>query len=221
MIATVGCLVGCGLIFQAKSLWPESTIGSACHVFEHLFILRNFPLFVIGMLLNEIHAKRGNVLHNSLGILFAAFVFHAVDLRDHNPAATLLLFALLGFAAWGKIPPLRFKPLLFISTISYTLYLFHNNIGSSCIYQLERFGFGPWLSVIIATVLSIALGTAATIWFEQPITKFLRKKWKSHKARRGNPTPPPGPVPPNGFVSGNLEHLCGARWRDFRVHANT
>lgn len=192
MIGTVVCLIGCGLIQQAKSLWPDAGTATACHVFEHVFILRNFPLFVMGMLLNEIHSKRGNIVHNALGILFAAIVFHAVDLRDHNPAATVLLFALLGFGAWGKIPPLRCKPLLFISTISYTLYLFHNNIGSSCIYQLERFGLGPWPSVIIATVLSIALGTAATIWFEQPITKFLRKKWKSHKAGRNSASPSAG-----------------------------
>jgi peptidoglycan/LPS O-acetylase OafA/YrhL len=138
----------------------------------------------MGMLLNEIRNKRGRTLFHAIGILFAAAVFHAIDLRGHNPVATVLLFALVGFGAWGMIPPLRWKPLMFISTISYTLYLFHNNIGSACIYQLEQFGLGPYTSVIIATVLTIALGTATTIWFEQPITSFFRRRWKQYKTRK-------------------------------------
>jgi peptidoglycan/LPS O-acetylase OafA/YrhL len=184
MIGTVVCLIGCATIHGIKTNWPQWASSSTLHVIEQLFILRNFPLFVMGMLLNEIRNNRGNKLLNMGGILFAAIVFHAIDLRGHNPVATALLFTMLTFGAYGKIPPLRWKPLIYISSISYTLYLFHNNIGSCCINQLEQFGFGPYLSVGIATVLMIALGAATTIWFEQPITKFLRSKYKDFKAGR-------------------------------------
>jgi peptidoglycan/LPS O-acetylase OafA/YrhL len=185
----------CCLGFTAfKSAYPASSWNTAFHVAESMFIMRNFPLFVMGMLLNEIACKRGVMWHNILGILGAAFVFHLIDLRDHNPAATALLFGLLTFCAYGKMPLLRFKPLLFISSISYTLYLFHNNVGSACIGSLESLGLGSVLSVIVATGLTIALGTAVTIWFEGPITKFLNQKWRNRKQPK---TTHVDPVSPN------------------------
>jgi peptidoglycan/LPS O-acetylase OafA/YrhL len=185
MICTVACLAGCAAIHGFKTTWPESGMGGTFRVVEQLFILRNFPLFVMGMLLNEIRNDRGNKIYNVLGILFAAIVFHAVDVRGHNPAATAVLFGLLAFGAWGKIPPLRWKPLVYISSISYPLYLFHNNIGSCCINQLQNFGIEPHVAIVIASGLMIALGAAATMWFEAPITKFLRTKYKAHKAGQG------------------------------------
>ena len=184
MVGTVACLAGCAAIHGIKTAWPGNGFGGSLHVVEQLFILRNFPLFVMGMLLNEIYNDRGNRVHNALGILFAAFVFHVVDLRGHNPAATALLFGLLAFGAWGKIPPLRWKPLVYISSISYTLYLFHNNIGSCCINQLQKFGLESHASIVVATGLMIALGAATTMWFEAPITKFLRAKYKDYKSGR-------------------------------------
>jgi peptidoglycan/LPS O-acetylase OafA/YrhL len=180
-IGVAACWIFCTAF---DNIWPDSSAPGPIKTLESLFIMRNFPLFAMGMLLNEIRNKRGRTLFHAIGILFAAAVFHAIDLRGHNPVATVLLFALVGFGAWGMIPPLRWKPLMFISTISYTLYLFHNNIGSACIYQLEQFGLGPYTSVIIATVLTIALGTATTIWFEQPITSFFRRRWKQYKTRK-------------------------------------
>lgn len=184
MIGTVICLASCASIHWFKLASPQSSLIPALGVIEQLFILRNFPLFVMGMLLNEIHNNRGSKWHNGLGILFAAIVFHAIDLRGHNPAATAILFGLLAFGAYGKIPPLRWKPLVYISSISYTLYLFHNNIGSCCINQLEIFGFGPHVSIAIASGLMIALAAATTMWFEAPITKILRSKYKDFKSGR-------------------------------------
>ena len=166
-------------------MFPDSFLDRPMWIVENVCYMRNLPLFAMGMLLNEIKNKRGNTKLNIAGICYAGFVFQAIDLRDHNPAVTIMLFGLLTACAWGKVPPLRFKPLLFISTISYTLYLFHNNIGSTLIYSLEKMGTGPLTAVVIATVLSIAVGTATTIWFEQPLTKFLRAWWKRRKSDDG------------------------------------
>lgn len=182
MIGTVLCLGACGGIHVIKTWQPDSAFGPAMYVMEELFILRNFPLFVMGMLLNEIHNKRGQLWTNSLGILFAGFVFHAIDLRGHNPAATTLLFGMIVLGSYGKIPALRWRPLIYISSISYTLYLFHNNIGSCCINQLQAFGFEAHVSIVLATGLMIALGSATTMWFEAPITRWLRTKYKVYKA---------------------------------------
>ena len=178
MVMVGVCLVFCLAASGFKSAFPDSGFNQFFWIAENVCYMRNMPLFAMGMLLNEIKNKRGTTWHNILGIIAAGIVFQIIDLRDHNPAATMLLFGLLVACAWGKVPPLRFKPLLFISSISYTLYLFHNNIGSTCIHSLEMMGMAPLLAVVLVTVLTIGLGTATTIWFEQPITNFLRRWWK-------------------------------------------
>ena len=181
MVMVGVCLVFCLAATGFKSAFPDSGINQFFWIVENVCIMRNMPLFAMGMLLNEIKNNRGVAWQNVIGIIVAGIVFHAIDKRDHNPAATILLFGLLTACAWGKVPPLRYKPLLYISTISYTLYLFHNNIGSTCIHSLETMGMSPLPAVVLVTVLTIGLGTATTIWFEQPITKFLRTWWKERK----------------------------------------
>jgi peptidoglycan/LPS O-acetylase OafA/YrhL len=181
-IMVTTCLLFCYGASAINSAYPDSWLAGPLWVLENVCYMRNLPLFAMGMLLNEIKNQRGNIKLNIAGICYFAFVFQAIDLRDHNPAATVLLFGLLTACAWGKVPPLRFPPLLFISTISYTLYLFHNNIGSTLIYSLEKMGTGPLVAVVIATVLSIAVGAATTLWFEQPLTKRLRAWWKRRKS---------------------------------------
>ena len=193
MIMVATCLVFCLATTAIATAYPDSMINRPLWIIENICYMRNLPLFAMGMLLNEIKNKRGNTGLNIAGIVFAGIVFQVIDLRDHNPLVTVSLFSLLTACAWGKVPPLRFKPLLYISTISYTLYLFHNNIGSTLIYSLERMGTGPLAAVVIATVLSIAVGTATTIWFEQPITSFLRKWWKRFKTGSNPNAPTPAP----------------------------
>ncbi len=180
-IMVTACLVFCICQAGINSAFPNSGLARPLWIVENVCYVRNLPLFAMGMLLNEIKNKRGNTKLNIAGIVYFGIVFQAIDLRDHNPAATVLLFGLLTACAWGKVPPLRFKPLLYISTISYTLYLFHNNIGSTLIYSLEEMGTGPLAAVVIATILSIAVGAATTMWFEQPLTSFLRAWWKRRK----------------------------------------
>ena len=166
------------LLHQWQAIAPENAVVQVCGFLSDLFILEYLPLFVIGMLLHEIRSKRSGIVLNSLGILFAGSVFHSIDKLDHNPIATVLLLTMLCLSAYGKLPILRLKPFVFVSSISYALYLFHNNLGCLVIRWLHDAGMSPILSVGLAFILTIVLATAVTRWSEQPISAFLRKKWK-------------------------------------------
>lgn len=196
MVMVTVCLVFCLASTTVATAWPESSTHRFFWIVENLCFMRNMPLFAMGMLLNEIRSGRGNRNLQIAAIGYFAFVFHAIDLRGHNPAATLMLFGLLTACAWGKVPLLRWKPLLYISSISYTLYLFHNNLGSSLIHSLEQMGTGPHLALLIATALSIGVGAATTMWFEAPITKFLRGWYRRRNEVRGTPELPPSATAP-------------------------
>ena len=189
MTAVSVCLVCCTAFTWFKSSYPESNWNGTFRIVEELFFMRNMPLFAMGILLNELKSGRGKPWALWIGIVVSAIVFHAIDLRDHNPAATVLMFGLLTAGAFGKVPILRFKPLIYISFISYSLYLFHNNLGSGVMKLLEYFGCPPLLTVMLATVFAVVIGSIVTHWFEQPITKLLRQGWKKanswHDSRAG------------------------------------
>jgi peptidoglycan/LPS O-acetylase OafA/YrhL len=181
LVAVSLCLVAGLSINFFKDAYPNSVWNGRLYAFEQLFFIRNMPLFAMGILLNELRCKRGNPYGLWAGILAAATVFHLIDLRDHNPVATALMFGLLTASAFGRVPILRWKPLVYISFISYSLYLFHNNLGSALIKQLEIFGVPPLAGIIIATAFAIGVSHAITFWLEQPLTKWMRTKYSNSK----------------------------------------
>ena len=158
-----------------------------------VMILEYLPLFTIGILLNEIRCQRGKFSLNALGILASLTVFHLVDRFDHNPVASLVLFVLLAFSAYGKVPLLRFKPLVFVSTISYALYLLHNNLGCVFIYHVNQAGLSPLLSMIAGIAFVIGVSAVVTYKIEMPLTRWLRSRWMAFRdslEQRRQPAPP-------------------------------
>ena len=194
MIAVTSCVACCLFFDWYRQVEPHSSWNGFFHVADELLFMRNLPLFSMGILLNELRCKRGKPVRLWLGTVFSGMAFHLVDLRDHNPAVTVLLMATLTAAAYGKLPFLRFRPLVFISVISYPLYLLHNNLGSALMKQLESQGIAPLPTVILATLFSIGLATGVTLWFEQPITRRLRKVFNPRTNTRSKTDTP-------GFVS--------------------
>ena len=156
----------------AHSAW-----GNNLAFLNRIMILEFLPLFTIGILINEIKNKRGKVWLNATGIVASAVVFHAIDQHGHNPVITVGMIGLLGFSAFGKFPPLRFRPLVYVSAISYSLYLMHNNLGCTLIYHLNQNGVSPLLSMILATIAMIIVSSVATFYIERPISNALRWCW--------------------------------------------
>jgi peptidoglycan/LPS O-acetylase OafA/YrhL len=181
MVAVGFCLASGLFINYFRGNYPESVWSSRLYVFDQLFFIRNMPLFAMGILLNELRCKRGTAWQLWLGIVVCATVFHVVDLRGHNPAATVLMFGLLTASAFGRVPLLRWKGFVYISFISYSLYLFHNNLGSALIKQLEIFGCPPLAAIILATAFAFGIAHAITYWLEQPLTKWMRTKYAALK----------------------------------------
>lgn len=189
LLASVAiCLVCCSSFTWFHTAYPSSVWNGRFKFIEDLFFMRHLPLFAMGILLNELRCRRGTPWVLWSGILVSATVFHVIDLREHNPVATALMFAMLTAGAFGKLPILRFKPLIYISFISYSLYLFHNNLGSWVMSLLDSVGCPPLINVGLATVFAIGIGSAVTFWFEQPITKFLRGRWAVLKTWHANRT---------------------------------
>ncbi len=165
-----------------KYSWPsEGTVWFAlATALESVLILKTLPLFLIGILLNERRCGRGSWWGHGAAILGCGLVFHLVDQRDYNPLGTVIFTVLLGMSAFGRIPALRLKPIAFVAGISYSLYLLHNNLGSTLIYHLDRW-VGPWPALLLSTVLVVVIATLSTHYFERPVSKWLRSKWSAYR----------------------------------------
>ncbi len=203
MVAMAICLFGSLGIDAFRAAHANSPWSDRLWFVQELFILKYLPLFSMGILLNEIKNKRGGFVGNSIGILLSAIVFHVIDQHDHSPAATLILFCLLASSAYGRLPVLRFKPLMFISTISYSLYLFHNNLGSLILRWFDEAGLNPKLNFLVVFGVSVAVSAAITYWMEQPLTRFLREQWQEFKTWYANPDKPVWYVSVQNFLVNN------------------
>jgi peptidoglycan/LPS O-acetylase OafA/YrhL len=79
----------------------------------------------------------------------------------------------------GYLAFLKHKSLLFLGSISYTLYLVHENIGFVIIRTLDKYGISSNTSIFIAIVLSILLASTITFLIEQPMMRFIKEKYKT------------------------------------------
>ena len=149
---------------------------------RRLMLLDFVPLFAIGFLLYMIKTGTGKRWQNIVGILIAAGVFHSIDHGKHNPAATALIVGLVTLSAYGKVPPLRLRPLVYVSTISYALYLCHNNLGCALIHCLDQGGIPPQICFLIAVAFAFSLSIIVTNRIEAPMTRALRGAWNRFRS---------------------------------------
>lgn len=194
ILSVAGCL---GIDRLVQQMPAESGVLIYAQFVRQLFLLDYFPLFAVGILLNDIWRRiQGQapelpavestyaMTGSGLGIFAALMAFHCIDAHGHNPLVSVGLTALLTLALFRRLPILRWKPLVFISGISYMLYLLHDNLGSVLIHWLNKsLGLSPQISFGIALPSAIAVATLATYYLERPITGALRKRWLSTGSR--------------------------------------
>ena len=82
----------------------------------------------------------------------------------------------------GNLSRLGWAPFAFLGTISYSLYLLHQSIGFSIIWNFERLGLSPSVAALIAAVLVTALATLLTFLVERPAMRLIRNAWKRQRA---------------------------------------
>jgi peptidoglycan/LPS O-acetylase OafA/YrhL len=77
---------------------------------------------------------------------------------------------------------------LFLGTISYSLYLTHQNIGYEIIRFLEHHGQNPNAAILVAGTISLVIASAMAFLIEQPALRRLRgKKTPAPPEQRGFP----------------------------------
>ncbi|MBL8513422.1 MAG: acyltransferase [Betaproteobacteria bacterium] len=146
-----------------------------------VLILPYMPLFIIGIMtyLNRLHgfnARRVAIIGACLATVWAV-----MGLNHFIAAAPLAALAAFAVSPWGRI--LACAPLLWLGTISYSLYLVHHNLGYLLLSDLHRRGLGTAAALVFTIALAIVLAAAVTFLIERPVCAWLRERYRARVSR--------------------------------------
>lgn len=170
-----------GLLIALRLATHLASTFAGIHIswtMSHLLILPQIAWFACGIMIyrrvtHDDHSPR----RDGFIIGFAILQLTLVD----GPWIGLLCAILTGViwaAATGRLRILQNAILVWLGTISYPLYLLHENIGWGLILHLERLGTLPELAIAIAIASVLALASAVTWLVEKPAMTWIRSAYR-------------------------------------------
>ncbi|PHR83635.1 MAG: hypothetical protein COA59_11105 [Colwellia sp.] len=90
-----------------------------------------------------------------------------------------LFFVVFTLFVYGKLSFIAIKPLTWLGSISYSLYLLHQNIGYIIIREIEAKGFSPNIAIFSALVASLLLAHIIMKTIERPCQIWIKNRYKA------------------------------------------
>jgi len=150
-----------------------------------LLLVTYIPYFTIGIAAYNLRRGRAKESpYKDLLLMLAAVgvVTLCGSIQDGILAA--LAAAMFWLVAAGRLGGIARAPLVFLGTISYPLYLLHQNIGYVVIRESMRIGIPTDLAILLAIVVTVGLAAALTWSVETPARAWLRDVYARYRARR-------------------------------------
>lgn len=161
---------------------------SKFYIWPHSFfpLINHFPLFLAGIFFYKMKKSGSSIYrHAAIIVCFVSSIVlfqHAgkshyfIGIVDYA-AMLLIYFAAFYCFIFGSLKFIAVKPLLFLGSISYCIYLIHLTPGYILFNILsESFQWNRIVSTLFTITLVIAVATLVTYAIERPVIRFLRKK---------------------------------------------
>lgn len=146
---------------------------------SRLLILLYIPWFALGICVYQATLGAGRADRRAVAVTAAAAVGCLAVVDGWRIGALAAALALLVWAATtGRLRWLRHPLPAFFGTISYPLYLLHENIGWVVQRAVQAHGGSFDASVAAAFGLSVALAAAVTYLVEQPAMNAIRRRYR-------------------------------------------
>jgi peptidoglycan/LPS O-acetylase OafA/YrhL len=178
------CLIA--FLFQDYSNgYPIPSGSSFGYALDSGLLLRFAPLFIAGIAFYRLRMETTTRGHHLL--ILASFLVYvtvciypglAIGLRTIVPAVGI--YACFYLLSYGWLRPLAIKPLVFLGTISYALYVTHSVAGNHFRHWLHsNYKISDTIALPLTIVFAFLLATSITFLIEKPIAKLLRSKDRS------------------------------------------
>jgi peptidoglycan/LPS O-acetylase OafA/YrhL len=165
------------------------------NILQQVFILQHAPMFVAGIVFYNVKTKNGYTILRGFLHLFGIAIESIILYQDtyivyKSPnfiipiSIVCAIYLFFYFITKNILVVKANKVMLFLSTISYSLYLIHVNIGFTLIYHLKKIVDIPILYLPITIIIVTGLAYLLTVFIEKPLMKLIRdsyKKWNEKK----------------------------------------
>ncbi|MDP3679575.1 MAG: acyltransferase [Flavobacterium sp.] len=143
-----------------------------------ILILRFAPLFVGGIAFYLLKNKPMDIFLHILILLSLCTEYYLLYQLDSDCIVYWIIFffyVLFYLFIYDKLGFISNKFLVFLGSISYSLYLIHENIGIGIIYWLKKIADIQLFYLPITIILVIFLASFITFYIERPALKWIRK----------------------------------------------
>lgn len=170
-----------------SAIWMCGTVGAHLLKVELPLVVQVATLsqyahlFIAGMIIYRTTQRgftfgRGVLLTSCVA---AAWYIHGARFGLLDGAIVLIVLATVrGWFRW-----IVFKPLVFLGTISYSLFLIHQNVGYILMREAYAHGLNPYVGLALATGLMIGVATVVTFYVELPAMQLARQWYKRFRDR--------------------------------------
>jgi peptidoglycan/LPS O-acetylase OafA/YrhL len=181
LLSKIHLLFGALFIVRLAYWWCETRlhVDLPWQVYR-LLIIKVIPWFAAGVMAYRLASAAAAPARDIAVVVAAVLVLALVD----GPGLALLLAALsvvLYAAAKGSLAFLNNRALVFLGTISYTLYLVHENIGWALMLRLEKSGLDANAAIAVTLAVALLLATLLTKLVEQPAMRWVRERYRQRK----------------------------------------
>lgn len=155
----------------------ESIFGK---ILLKLFVFDYLSYFISGIIFYKIYNnERTKIL---MLTLILCFLFSQITNTYENGLVTLSIIYLIFLVfSFGKLDWFSNKFLTYLGTISYSLYLIHQNIGYILLNYFNLIKIEPLISLILSIFIVMILSTLISLFIEKRSTNYLKIKYKKNK----------------------------------------
>lgn len=182
------------LASYAGVIWWQLIPEAFSLLVTDLMFVRYAPLFIAGMLMYRWH-RHGSLPLQDLALLALA-VGHAV-LAYQAPFNYFVLacYGVFALAVAGYLKVIATRPLLWLGSLSYALYLVHQNVGYGIIGWSYQAGLPGPVGVLLALAVAFSLAALIHYGIEKPALRGFRRfrrqqEFRTHQALPEAPATP-------------------------------
>lgn len=186
VIPFLGTIVLIGTLQASFGLFGNGVLWKA---FNRGFNVEFYHMFLLGVILYESRRHGWKWFHFPL---IGLCLLNGLILKweaYNGPLYFLIVTCLFAIAYLATHTSFLSRPgrvLVYLGTISYSLYLLHSQIGMVLMGHLYKRGAQPWLAISTAIILSVILASIFTFVIERPSNQRIRAWYKARKASRTN-----------------------------------
>ena len=154
---------------------PQTNNVFSLRILNEIFILDYIHWFALGIIFYKMYKKKELGMSSMIVIALSLFVMGLRSFSTENCLLNLsivLIFIIVIFCKMSFI-----KPIAYIGSISYALYLIHSNLGHVLLAKLTYFGINPVIAILIVVTSLVFLADMITKYIEVPLRMRIKDKY--------------------------------------------